>query len=124
MKRDMDVIRQLLLVVEALHPGEWEVDKHFKIDEISRSAMREYVKLLNEANYTEINVSDYVSGGYSIHSARLTWQGHDFLETIRNDTVWEETKAVVGKTGGGMVISVVKSVATKLLTDLAMGQIP
>ena len=31
----------------------------------------------------------------------LKWQGHEFLNTLRDPTVWEKTKEVTPKAGGG-----------------------
>ncbi len=122
MKRDMELIRKLLLIVESL-PDEWDVGDSLDLD-VSSSTVRGHLEILQEAGYLDIKISSFVGGGYSINKIRLTWKGHEFLDAVRSETIWKETKEAVTKTGGGMVVSVVKSVATKLLTDLAMGNIP
>ncbi len=43
---------------------------------------------------------------------RLTWDGHDFLDSIRDPVIWQETKEGVKKAGG---------FSLELLGDLAKG---
>ena len=42
---------------------------------------------------------------------RLTWQGHDFLDAVRNESVWNSTKAKVGKAVGSASLEVIRAVA-------------
>jgi hypothetical protein len=44
----------------------------------------------------------------------LTWQGHEFLDTVKNDTVWRKTKDFVKEKGGTISIEMLKLVATKI----------
>jgi hypothetical protein len=41
----------------------------------------------------------------------LTWEGHEFLDNIRNDSVWSSTKKRVGDLVGSVSISVIAAVA-------------
>jgi hypothetical protein len=45
---------------------------------------------------------------------RLTWPGHEFLDAVRNDTVWHRTKQWVIEKGGSVPIELVKAAAIKL----------
>jgi hypothetical protein len=45
----------------------------------------------------------------------LTWDGHEFLSAVRNDTVWKKTLGVIKEHGGGLPFDVLKTVAIKLL---------
>ncbi len=53
----------------------------------------------------------------------LTWAGHDFLEKIREDTVWNHTKEVITKKGLPMVVDVIKQVSAALITSMTEGAI-
>jgi hypothetical protein len=50
---------------------------------------------------------------YAARVFRLTWQGHDFLEATRNDTIWVKTKNFIMEKGGGASFEIVKAVALK-----------
>ena len=51
-------------------------------------------------------------GPHDFLVTRLTWKGHEFLDTIRSDTVWEKTKKSFLNKGISMTFELVKSVAT------------
>lgn len=80
MKRDLELIKEILLAVEAE-----------KIDELylnnDKNIISYHVKLLGQANYLEI--FDLSTDGDDFEPKSLTWQGHEFLDIIRNDTVWK-----------------------------------
>jgi DNA-binding PadR family transcriptional regulator len=46
---------------------------------------------------------------------RLTAQGHDFLDAIRDEGIWARTKDAVQKTGGNVTLEILKTLATALL---------
>jgi len=46
----------------------------------------------------------------------LTWEGHEFLESIRDDARWGKVKDVMGKVGG-FVYEIAKSVAIELMKN-------
>ena len=54
---------------------------------------------------------------------RLTWEGHEFLDKIRSDTIWNKTKDVIAKHGLPMVIDVVKDIATSIISSVTEGVI-
>ena len=51
---------------------------------------------------------------------RLTWEGHEFLDSIRSDTVWTKTKKRFTEKGIDMSFDLVKSVA-QVMVKAALG---
>ena len=49
-----------------------------------------------------------MKGTTDFHVLRLTWAGHEFLDQVRSDTVWEKTKALVLKNTGSLSLEAVK----------------
>ena len=41
----------------------------------------------------------------------LTWEGHEFLDAVRHETVWAKTKEVVKSKGGSVSFEVLKELA-------------
>lgn len=41
----------------------------------------------------------------------LTWNGHEFLDNVRNDTVWAKLKRAVAEKGGAVSFDVLKALA-------------
>jgi len=59
---------------------------------------------------------------------RLTAQGHDYLDAIRDEGIWEKTKVVVSETGGNATLEIMKALAIGFLkkkisqhTDIDLG---
>jgi hypothetical protein len=114
MKRDMDLIRELLLRIESTNNLPKDLDLSFPAHHDSTVAY--HLRLLVEARLiTYIDTSTMQGESYLVTG--LTWDGHDFLEASRDETRWRNAKEMIAKKGGGMVFDVVKQVLVKLLSD-------
>ena len=124
MKRDMDLVREILMAVEdsgtplpvadlvSQDHGIYEVvyhvnllDSHGLIDGPSE------IQVLDEGNL----VRGKIDG--------LTWDGHDYLDAIRDKKVWAKTKQVIKETIGSTTLSVIKQVAEKVALSMALNAI-
>ena len=117
MKRNWDLIRKILIKAEELdHKSTLSLQD---FDE-EHSEVSYNVKLLEQAFLLEANISPR-SGNverrdFNIFS--LTWGGHDFLDSIRNETVWNKTKSKITSIGGGLTFELVKAFAVQSLKEL------
>lgn len=102
MKRDMDLCRQILLEIEAGESGE---SIEMLQTHASGNDVIEHLQLLRDAGLIEARV-DRHSRDYSIQ--RLTWEGHEFLQTARNDSVWAEAKEQMGPAWQSVTFSLLK----------------
>lgn len=121
MKRDMDLIRDLLLKIEGgqrsfdlLTPEIAEIlgqDGAGKMPREQSELMEYHLALLDDAGL--ITIQAKLSGAVW-QIAKITWAGHDFLDTIREPAIWRETKAGA-KQAGGFSIDLLKALAKGLL---------
>ena len=121
MKRDMDLIREILLAVEN---GPERGIENFKIGSFFRDQIIHNIRLLKKAEYIEgaIYESDNAGVlGYRIF--RLTWAGHDFLEACRDEGRWTKAKEIFGKLDG-VTFDVIKQVLVELTMTAAKQLIP
>jgi len=89
MKRDMDLIR-LLLMRSAGYDVAAEIDKH----PVSVRAF--HVALLKDAGYVIALISTDEHGQIArAATSRLTWQGYDFLQLMLDDGMWKKAKKVI-----------------------------
>lgn len=115
MIRDMSLVRQILLELE--QDTRWGTIAEVEIDGYPDDLVSYHVKLLGEAGY--IDAVDFSSSGAVDWRVRgLTWSGHEFLDAIRNDSVWDKTKKIIAEYGGAVPADLVKAVAVKALTNL------
>jgi len=99
MKRDMDLIRKILLALEEPPTG-FVSETPLEFDGYTESQVRYHVVLLHEAEL--LHASDVTSHGDDTPTAiphRLTWKGHELAAEFRNDTVWAKTKAGMSTVG-------------------------
>ena len=112
MKRDMDLIRELLLQIEEFDQG-LGGDVEIKAGESEARVVAEHLRLLLEAGLIEGNaVPDDEYAFDHILPTRLTWSGHDFLDSVRDPEIWKKTKE-------GAISA--KGFTLDLLQDLAKG---
>lgn len=115
MKRDMDLCRRILL---QRAEDTRSVVHDFAVDGYDNETIRYHCNLLKQAGFI-------ASQSLDIHNklfvGELTWQGHEFLESIREDTVWNKTKDVIAKKGLPMVFDVVKEISKAVLTSMLQG---
>ncbi len=116
MQRDMNLIRRLLLSIEA----EASTIYRFDMDGVDDVEKWYHVSLLTEAGFIKgVTVRWAADGtGPSINLAglvALTWEGHEFLDAIRDETVWEKTKEKARASGLDM-----QSLTFDLIKSLGM----
>jgi hypothetical protein len=101
MKRDMDLVRDLLLSIESnlqFDGMTWVMP-----DEPSDLGMTDYS--FEEVAYHLVMLieANLIVGKKTMQMpmiSKLTWQGHDFLDSIRDPIIWRETKEGAKKAGG------------------------
>ncbi|UUJ43216.1 DUF2513 domain-containing protein [Pseudomonas extremaustralis] len=113
MKRDMDLLRLLLLELEGLDQDGQSI-YHFKSDDITIEGftweqVNYHYDLAVEAGLVDQGGSGVMQG---LLFRRLTWSGHDFLDAVRDNEIWKKTRQGATAAGGFSV---------DLLKDLAKG---
>ena len=114
MQRDWDIIREILIKLEGM-PSE---KGSLSLSDFPEAKAYEYsynTELLMEAGLIYGNMSKTLGRHASDFMAnRLTWEGHELLDAVRSDNVWEKTKKSFTKGGLSMTFDLVKSVATDI----------
>jgi len=112
MKRDVDLLRELLLFAET--NGEPIVGTVIQQDDLeiiqSRDQLHGHTNLLVDSGFMK-NPGHTQS---TLYLGDLTPEGYDFLDSVRNPEIWRKTKSV-GEKAGGWTVS--------LLSDIAKGLI-
>lgn len=117
MKRDMDLIRTLMLLLEEQEDANQELKLPATMDK--KEAIY-HLKLLEQAGYALLKIQGPGDNVMWIYSS-LTWDGHEFLSAIKNDTVWSKVKQETVKQGGNIPFEVLKTLAIQVSTKLFLG---
>lgn len=112
MKRDMELVRGLLLLIESNETDQLKLPENIDLHKAAA-----HLKLIEQAGYINASIKYADNKPYFI-SAKLTWNGHEVLDSIKNDTIWNKTKEVVASKGLEL-----GSVTFSTLKDLAIFQI-
>lgn len=115
MKRDMDLIRAILIEVEKLplDPGFHDIS----VAGYTEEEITYHVQLADEAGLIEaVNLSS--NDGVCWKPKRLTYQGHQFLDAARSDTVWEKAKNTLLSTAGTITLEGLKAALPQIVKKL------
>src|SRR6476620_9997744 len=111
MKRDMDLVREIMLKIEALPPGPPVL---YRVGEVEDLVLLGHLEMLIEAGLVRGKISrSQGARGDVIGISTLTWEGHEWIEIVRDPRVWEETKATLRENGGALSFELTKAVATR-----------
>ncbi|MFZ6765305.1 DUF2513 domain-containing protein [Pseudoroseomonas sp. WGS1072] len=121
MKRDMDLVRDILLKVEG--SGAYcDLMQEMLPQDSNGSYPQElfekhlyHAMLLEQAGFIKGSAD---SSGYMIEG--ITWQGHEFLDAIRDPEMWRKTKAgakEIGSAGVGILWEIAKGYAKQMAKD-------
>ncbi len=96
MQRDMDLARKLLFEIErepyTVMPLEIDLAGY------SSEVVEYHIILLVEAGLIE--AQEPLANSDLWRAKRLTWQGHEFVDAIRDETIWQSAQGVLLKIGG------------------------
>ena len=115
MKRDMDLVREILFEVES-----WPSDgsrSEVLIGERNPGEVEEHVRIMIAAGLLHGDELAF----RQVLVDRLSWAGHDFLDAARNSETWERAKGTFAEKGIGMPFDALKSLLVKLVTDAVFG---
>lgn len=114
MKLNHECVRDIVIALESLEINEILTSSNFSEHEILQKYDLDEVfytvEKLDEAGFINVSIAK-MSGGINFKAKSLTWYGHQFIDNIRDDTIWKKTKQKAGK--------VVSSVSLPVLSELA-----
>lgn len=114
MKRDMDLIRKMILAIENSPHG--RAPDGLKIDGYSEEQVGYHAYLLVDSGLAEgVDFAHMGSAGPESRITRLTWDGHDFADACRDESTWAKARATVKDKVGSVTFDVMKELLVSLL---------
>jgi hypothetical protein len=114
MKRDLDLVRKLLIYFE--EKPDPKVTENLQIEGYDDLVVQYHLNLMYDARLLNCEaVCSSTTPGRIIEVLPfdLTWEGHEFLSKVRNEGVWQRIKSTITTRGGSLAFSVVNELATK-----------
>lgn len=120
MKRDMDLVRKILLEIEEEHISTAIYD--LKIEGYNMETIAYHCKIMYEAGLISDYNAQYAEGRiYSFGVGSLTWEGNDYLDKVRDNSIWRKTKDVIMQKGLPLVFETVKTISNAFISSAAEG---
>ena len=117
MQRDMELIRKILFKIEDTVDNTGKTN--LQIEGYAMEQVAYHCSILYEGGYIHSCNIKYGSNEVHLFSVgRLTWEGHEFLDKIREDTIWNKTKDTISEKGLPFVFDIVKSVSSGIITGI------
>lgn len=115
MKRDLDLIRKIILAVEDL-PTASALGQPLNLNGYSEEQIGYHSFLIVDAGLAvglDFSASGHSGPMWQID--HLTSAGHDFADAAREDSTWRKALAIVKDKAGGLTIDVVKDVLLMII---------
>ena len=98
MKLDHDCVRDLLLYLEdnLKYRGKIVIN-NLDLSPYTKDELMYCADRLIEANYINANIGWNIDCCHIISVDSISYQGHQFLDTIRDKNIWDETKSKASK---------------------------
>ena len=117
MRLNHEYVRQLLLYCEE----ELDYNQSVNLVDINIGYNVEELiyttKKLKEAGYINADIMNDILDDVYVYIHDITWEGHKFLDTIRDHVVWSTTKKVLSKVSSAS-ITFASSVASQVLQNI------
>ena len=96
MKRDMDLVRKILIKMESNWGYEYFQEAKIRIEGYSDSAVHYHLRIMIEKGLITTSFPEGISTVNSTYveymPETITWEGQEFLEAIREEGTWEKIK--------------------------------
>ena len=116
MQRNLDLVRDILLFVES---NSATVDYFsVQIDGYGEREINYHVYLLMQQEF--ITGTEPPLKHARVVVTGLTWTGHEYLDTVRSENVWNKTKELV-KPVGSVSLDAILKIATEVAVKSVMG---
>ncbi len=122
MKLNIDCVRDVLLELESFPMGSCSIESfENSISKYGRDDVTYTLMKLIEARYINAKYQRSITGDIRFMDFYdMTFQGHEFLEKIRSDTVWNQKLKPVFTAIGSMSLEAISSVANSAITSLVL----
>jgi hypothetical protein len=117
MKRDLDLIRLLLLEIEK--QDEAFSSEALDVPGYDSRQIAYHIGLLKDAGFIDATSDKHLPGGHRTFTIwAITFAGHDYLDAVRHSKVWQRVKDGAKQAGVSLTVALVKGLAEKIAAQL------
>ncbi|WP_185151475.1 DUF2513 domain-containing protein [Peribacillus simplex] len=120
MKLNHDCVRDLLLAIEESDSNEHLFLQQLRVMPLlttyDEADILYSAKKLKEKNYIKAELLFGDGRVFDIGISEMTWDGHEFLDNIRDNQIWKQTKNAANKVTGAS-LSILSELAKSFLSQ-------
>lgn len=116
MKRDLDLIRDMLIKIEDLTPSKEVTLEDFLNISSDKDKLYYHLELITDNNFISYKAIPSMGAKYNLFIIdRLTSQGHDYLDSVRDPKIYKETKSKIGSLVKSCSLAVFQATAESII---------
>jgi len=115
MKCDKNLIREILLAVEASESGWAPGPEEYKIEGYTEEQINYHALLVVDAGFAIGGDLGGMAGPAQGYISRLTWDEHEFLDVARDDSRWNQAQSIAKAKVGSVTMEVLKEILVELM---------
>jgi hypothetical protein len=105
MKRDLELVRKILLLMESHEHGYYS--EYPVIENYSREQIGYHAFIMKQAGLINaVDRSNLSSKSPDAVPLNITWYGHEFLDSAKDQKIWDKAKKLVIEPVGGIAVDV------------------
>lgn len=120
MIRDFDLIRKIMLDLQALPANSPPVCISYP-EEYDQATVNEHMSLLVDAGLIQGKVLRATTGIVQVVARGLTWDGHNFIDAAKKETLWARAKQIALERGLSLTVEVLTGALKEALKEAAGG---
>jgi hypothetical protein len=116
MVRDWELVRKILSSMEERETTQGGLSPE-SIEGYNPEVVSYHIYIMEEAGLIEAKCLKSSNAPIQCIASSLTWDGHEFLDKIRSESVWAKVKNQIKTKGLDLSFDVIKIVATKVIEN-------
>ena len=117
MKRNWDVVRKILLKLEEIGNTTSRLEPD-QVNGYDSELVSYHMELLNDAGLIHAKCIRTLSAPLHCVALSMTWTGHEFLDQVRQDSVWNKVKGTAREKGLDLSLDVIVSLAKSVIASV------
>jgi hypothetical protein len=98
MQRNWEIVRKILIKLEEQGDTKGYIDAE-SVPPFDAETVSYHMQILDQAGLIKATCVKGFSEGLSCVAFSMTWDGHEFLDKIRRDTMWNKVKGILREKG-------------------------
>ncbi len=116
MQRNWELVRTILLKMEEQPESAGHLPAE-SVTTFDKDTVVAHMLLLDQAGL--IKTRSLIAGGaVECVALSMTWEGHNFLDKIRKDSVWNKTKTMIKEKGLDLSVEAIKLAGAKVIESM------